>query len=118
MAPSQRRVPRKKINRPVGVLFDGVYQIGRVLQVGEGGILLETQFPLKAEDRVLITFSLKGDQFITTKATIRYLNNENAATHSGEKFGVEFDELPFQARREIRSFVASNSELKTRNSFT
>lgn len=67
--------------------------------------MLETDHQLSELDRVLVTFSLKGDDFITSKATIRYVKKTENKTFS---FGVEFDELPFQSRREIRSFVASH----------
>jgi hypothetical protein len=105
MSAAKRRVPRRKINRPVGLLFKGEYLVERVFQVGEGGLMVSSVTPLAAEDRVLITFSLQGEGFITSKATIRYEVKEGSQNF----YGLEFDELPFQARREIRSFVASHS---------
>lgn len=69
--------------------------------------MILSSVPFKPSDRILATFSLKGDKFITSKATILY---ELDAVEGHYQFGVEFDELPFQARREIRSFVASHSE--------
>lgn len=102
----KRRVPRKKIDRALGLLSHGRYYLGRILQVGEGGLMILSSESLKVSDRVLVTFSLKGEKFITSKATIRY---ELDKVDGKNQFGVEFDELPFQARREIRAFVASHS---------
>lgn len=104
---SQRRVPRKKVNRPAGILVRGEYLVGRVVQVGEGGVMLEANHQFAENDRLLVTFSLRGDDFITSKATIRYIKETEKKSFS---FGVEFDELPFQSRREIRSFVASQNK--------
>lgn len=103
----KRRVPRKKVSRPVGLLSQGQYSLGRILQVGEGGLMILSSVKFKPSDRILATFSLKGDRFITSKATILY---ELDSINGQYQFGVEFDELPFMARREIRSFVASHSE--------
>lgn len=61
--------------------------------------------------RVLLTFSLSGDGFISTKATIRYQAGQDGGMKS---FGVEFDELAFQARRSIRAFVATHSSSKVK----
>ena len=91
----------------MGVLFHGNYLVSRILQVGEGGLMILTSENFQASDRILVTFSLKGEKFITSKATVRYALDP---VDGKNQFGVEFDELPFQARREIRSFVASHSD--------
>lgn len=120
MSASQRRVPRKKIDRPVGLLYAGDYLVSRVLQVGEGGLMIATSLKLQMEDRLLVTFSLRGDTFITSKATIRYRADKTHPVPGKAdliQYGLEFDELPFQARRDIRAFVASHSEIKATSIF-
>lgn len=96
----ERRVPRKKVNRPIGLLKKGEYQVERMLQIGEGGMMIQTDSEFTVGDRVLVTFSLKGENFYTSRGTVR--------NTSEQMLGVEFDELPFQVLREIRSFVASH----------
>lgn len=104
MSTVERRVPRKKVNRPVGLLKRGQYSVERMLQVGEGGLMISGHSNLEVGDRVLMTFSLRGENFFTSRGTVRYQVDDP----SKKMFGVEFDELPFQVLREIRSFVASN----------
>ncbi len=74
--------------------------------MGEGGVMIGSKIQLNIDDRILVTFSLRGEQFITSKATVRYKVEDGTVKN---QYGVEFDELPFQARREIRAFVASHS---------
>jgi len=105
MSNVERRVPRKKVNRPVGILKKGQYSVERMLQVGEGGLMVSGLSSLEVGDRILMTFSLRGEGFFTSRGTVRYHLDEAAI----KMYGVEFDELPFQVLREIRSFVASSN---------
>ena len=105
MSSVERRVPRKKVNRPVGILKRGQYSVERMLQVGEGGLMVSGLSDLEVGDRILMTFSLRGEGFFTSRGTVRYQLDETAK----KMYGVEFDELPFQVLREIRSFVASSN---------
>lgn len=106
-AENKRRVPRKTIEKPCGVLIQGHYSTARMLQLGEGGLLLDaTGWAMREGDRMLITFSIHGDSFILVRGVVRY------GLANRDSYGVEFENLSFQNKREIRAFVASHEKTK------
>lgn len=101
----QRKVPRKTIEKPIGILVQGHYHTVQMLQLGEGGLLMDgSEFAFREGDRMLVTFSISGDSFILVKAVVRYRVEQN------NSYGLEFEDLQFQNKREIRAFVASNQK--------
>lgn len=104
----RRRVPRRDYDNSVGVLVLGRYFICRAHQIGEGGMMLEMSESLKEGQRLVVTFKLPQAPPVVVLAIVRYRLEK--ANGSDLKYGVEFLNLDFQARREIRNYVASKSE--------
>jgi hypothetical protein len=105
---ARRRVPRREFIRQVGVLLLGKYFISHALELGEGGILLEMAETLEVGQKLVITFALPGSRPAVVRGTIRY--GLPGSSPKLKRYGIEFANLDFQAKRDIRNYVASKSE--------
>lgn len=101
---SRRRVPRRIYKKPIGLLYKGAYQVGLSHEIGEGGMLIESETELKVEDLVLITFHVPGILNTTCRAEVRYKSPSEERL-----YGVEFLNLDFDVKRLIRKYVAQRS---------
>jgi hypothetical protein len=102
MMRERRRVPRRDVQLSIGLMVDGVYAVQRALQLGEGGMLVETPVELRIERQVLITFQVPSGGFVATRAVVRYFQQKGLVG-----YGVEFTSLDFSVKRQIRNFIAS-----------
>ena len=101
----KRRVPRRKYDQKVAVLFKGTYEIFRAHELGERGMLISGPFTLRENDRLVITFHVPGLLHTVTRAVVRYgITDERSKI---TRYGCEFDDLDFTARRLIRIYVAN-----------
>ena len=110
---NRRRVPRREINQKVGLLIAGSYEMGRVFEVGEGGLLVSSPVPLNEDQKVVVTFTLKGRAQVIVRGTVRYIRGEESEDVSAQLYGIEFDRIDFKLKRQIRNFVASYQKTPT-----
>lgn len=104
-AMGRRRVPRRSFEDPVGVLNRGQYSIQQAFQVGEGGMMISSTEELKISDRLVVNFALQSAMTVIVRAVVRnILPAENGLPI---RYGIEFVNLEFNFKREIRNFVAS-----------
>ena len=101
---NRRRIPRRSYRAPVGVLSRGILGMGRAFEMGEGGMLLTSPDVLRPGMQVIVNFYLK-ETLVIVRAVVRNVNQP--AGIAAERYGVEFQNLSFLFRREIRNFVAS-----------
>jgi hypothetical protein len=103
---SRRRVPRRYFDSPVGILVKGEYTINRAYQVGEGGMMVDLKSKtLKEGDRMAASFYLPGGKLILVRGIVRAV--VPAKDGKPQRYGIEFVELDFHFKREIRNFVAA-----------
>lgn len=103
-AVNRRRVPRRIFESPVGLLVEGKYWVERTYQVGEGGMLVSSTKALEVGRQLVVSFFL-NHKTVIVRAVVR--NKIPANGRQPECFGLEFVNLEFQFKREIRNFVAS-----------
>ena len=101
----RRRVPRRLFEAPIGMLLHGTYSLQRTYQVGEGGMMVSAPQDLVEGERMIISFYLPGVPLIIVRGIVRSVIPENG--NNAERYGVEFENLGFQHKREIRNFVAA-----------
>lgn len=104
----RRRVPRRPVSCNVGILFKGVYHIGRAYELGEGGMLISSPVALTTEARLMITFRLMGVMQGAMIAHVAYVR-DSKNDKEPKVYGVQFDKVDFDLKRKIRNFVASNT---------
>ena len=106
-------MPRRAFTGNVGVLAGGTYELEVARSVGEGGMMFSTGRALEPGDRVIVNFHLEGSlALIVVKAVVRNFTPPRTSAQGREPAwaGVEFLDLSFQHRREIRNFVAQATE--------
>ena len=106
----RRRVPRRAFEAPIGLLIAGEYGMSRCHQVGEGGMMVSSARALAVGQRVSLSFFVPGGSVALVRAVVRSLIPVKDKGQ-GPRYGLEFENLDFQARREIRNFVAAATRM-------
>lgn len=102
----RRRVPRRTFESNVGILLKGEYKIERAYQVGEGGMMISiAEGKLEEGTNLSLSFFLPAGQLIMVRGVVR--NIVPAGQGRPVRYGIEFLNVGFQSKREIRNFVAA-----------
>jgi hypothetical protein len=101
----RRRVPRRAFEAPVGVLLQGKYQMENSFQVGEGGMMVSCGVDLEIGTQTVVSFFLAKGSLIIVRGVVRSVVKSPDGVP--ERYGIEFLNLGFQFKREIRNFVAA-----------
>lgn len=104
----RRRVPRREFKKKVGLLIAGEYHVNLATQIGEGGMMVHSHLKMKKGQRLVVIFKLPGSMETVVRAIVRYELDQPSPF--GSNYGIEFENLEFKVRREIRNYVASKSE--------
>lgn len=91
----------------MGVLFQGNYQVSQAIEIGEGGMLLESCHALAPEALICLSFYVPQKGFITTLAQVAYTKQEGS-------IGLKFLSLEFEYRRAIRDYIAQKTALEAK----
>jgi hypothetical protein len=105
----RRRVPRRTFEAPVGVLISGKYHMQQAFQVGEGGMMISGTQVLRVGSQAVISFFLNSGSLIIVRGVVRSV--VPAEDGLPQRFGIEFLNLGFQYKREIRNFVAAATRI-------
>ena len=117
-----RRAPRRTYRRPMGLLFDGEYQVVEGRQLSEGGARIVVPESLARRwmagrsgtltlilpDQPGVDHEAQGqphDRAMVVRAVAIY----QSPVAEGVAMGVKFSDLPFHYRRMIRNYVAAKS---------
>ena len=100
----RRRFPRIAFRTLVGVLCKGRYQVVSAFELGEGGISFFSQSPIQIGEQVLVTLGGFKQKFYCLRCEVR---NFIPQAERGYSVGVQFINTPFEIRREIRNYVAT-----------
>lgn len=103
----RRRFPRRPFNRPVGFLYDGTYNVENGLEIGEGGIKVDSLRNVYIGDFVTVSFFLYEYQLVSVVAQVLYMVRGDNGKHS---FGMKFTDIPFESKRMIRDFISGKSK--------
>ncbi len=85
----------------------GIYESERSFQVGEGGMMISSQRKMEPGQLIVLSFYLPNSATIVVRGTVRSVIPADKGLP--ERYGIEFANLDFQFKREIRNFVASAS---------
>jgi hypothetical protein len=111
----KRRAPRRRFEEQVGLLHRGSYALARAFEIGERGILISSPTPLRENDRLVLTFHVPGLFQTVARAVVRYTLGEPG--REDIKYGCEFENINFVARRMIRIYVASKLVIEEEGKF-
>jgi len=104
----KRKFPRRRLKKQVGCLADGVYSIGQCLEIGEGGFSFAFKTLFEIEKNIVVNFQIPGGSFVSVRAQVRSVD----PIKRGNLYilGCSFENLDFDRKREIRSFVSARTE--------
>jgi hypothetical protein len=102
----RRKFPRRQFLRQVGFLHAGKYYLGTGLELGEGGMSLSLPHDFPAEKKAVISFLIPGGSFISVRVEIRNINR-NLSKPGYRVLGCAFQNLQFEHKREIRTYVSA-----------
>ncbi len=102
----RRRVPRRDYTHRIGLLIAGQYHITRAMQIGEGGMMFYSAVKMRIGQRLVLTFKLPGQNPEVVMGCVRYILQPDQTGQ--ERYGIEFLNLDFNVKREVRNYVAQN----------
>ena len=93
-----RKHPRVTLVTQVESRAGGQVCLGRVENISVGGMLVLTRDTFKAGSEVVVRFNLSGGAHVEAAARVMH-------TKPGEQMGIQFVDLPDEARRAIAAYV-------------
>jgi len=103
----RRRFPRRAYQRKIGVLSAGQFIICEAGEVSEGGLSFRSEFVFDVNKEILISFQIPGGAFAFLRAIVKStMKQEDLVLHN-----LSFVDVPFQHRRQIRSFISERDDL-------
>ncbi len=106
----RRKYPRRQFVRTIGILSAGVYYISKSCEIGEGGLSFVISGDVALHDEVILSFYIPGKELIVVRAAIRATNKDK--TSGGFIIGCHFENLKFEHKRLIRTFVSEKTEME------
>ncbi len=107
----RRRFPRRQFYFSIGVLSQGRYDVVPGIEIGEGGLLLDSNRVLKVGSQVVLNFFIPQKGFVGVTGQIAHVTGANAEKKVKEfAYGIKFSNLAFENKRMIRDYIA---ELKS-----
>lgn len=108
-----RKSPRRQFERQVGVLYEGVFELCRARQIGEGGMLVACARELAIGAHLVLSFFIPGQACVVVRAEVRNSNRSEGADAVSENvpaaYGVLFHNLSPEHKRKIRYYAASQA---------
>ncbi len=104
----RRRVPRRPIEQRIGILIGGEYFLATSFEIGEGGMLIETNVQMSEKDKLVVTIRIPGVIKGVMLAKVAYVL-PGLDRNSPSRYGVAFENVEFDVKRQIRNFVAANT---------
>lgn len=106
----KRKFPRRAYHARIGVLHHGKYQLADAQVLGEGGLQIVSPFEVVLEDFMVLTFKITGGPTLCLRATVR---NMMTGPQGESVLGLEFNNISFDLKRAIRSYVAARLETES-----
>ncbi len=92
------------------MLLHGKFNQERAFQVGEGGMMFSCRAAeLKEGEQLVVSFFLPNGILIIVRGIVR--STIPPKGNDRPRYGIEFLNLEFQMKREIRNFVAAATRL-------
>ncbi len=101
----RRKYPRRKFRRGVSTLCLGAYALVTGFEIGEGGLAFFSEEPLEEGVHLIVNFQIHEGSFMSVRGIVRNKREEAGRT----VYGVSFENLKFEWRREIRNFVTART---------
>lgn len=102
----RRKFPRRGLESFSTVLAKGQYFSGKSMEIGEGGIRVQTTQKLNTGQKVVVNLFILNKFFVASLAEILYESNFEGQP----SYGLRFLGLSFDFRRHIRDYIAGKTQ--------
>jgi len=106
MTEKKRKYPRKSFNKPVAFICKGIATVADGVEIGEGGLSLQTEFALNLSDKIVINFYLPQAGFFSVRAEVKNTVPAQVTKKNSMVYGLGFVDVPLSLKRMIRAYVA------------
>jgi hypothetical protein len=108
---AKRKYPRRRYRQPVGILHRGKFWLTRGEEIGEGGLLVNSDRPIAQGEMVIISLFIPGGDIAIIRSEVRYQFDSRASGSSiGNFIGFQFTSVIFKHKKKIRDYIAAKSE--------
>lgn len=107
--PSQRRYPRAPFKKPIAYTCKGYSEVSAGMEIGEGGLSLQTEMSLDRESAIVVNFYIPEGGFFCLRAIVKSTLNHQATKPGHKVYGLSFTEVSLSLKRQIRAYVARTS---------
>ena len=104
----KRQFPRRRFAKTIGLLFRGQYTLTNSVQIGEGGMMVQSPFGLGEGNKLIVSFMVPGRMFMIVTAQVQYIIEQGS--DSNPSYGLKFLTISFESRRHLRDFIAAKTE--------
>ena len=101
-----RKYPRRRFEAKVGIMVQGNYLVESAFELGERGMLFETELAVRSLGYMVVSFVIPGGYVVMTRAQVRYQIKKG----NKSKVGVEFTNITFEDRRKVRDFISQRKD--------
>jgi hypothetical protein len=98
----KRKHPRKSFRKAVSFMCDGKSNIGKAVEIGEGGMSFSTLAEIDVNKKLILNFFLSDKDFFSVRVTLLNVSN----TTDTFTYGTSFDVVSIALKRQIRAYVA------------
>jgi hypothetical protein len=106
---SKRRYPRTHFKKPIAFTCKGYSEVSAGLEIGEGGISLQTEMSLDMESAIVVNFYIPDGGFHCLRAIVKSTLDTPATKPGHIVYGLSFTEVSLSLKRQIRAYVARTS---------
>lgn len=106
MAKSNRKFPRRPFNKPVAFTCKGVAAVVQAIEIGEGGLSIQTDMAFNILDKVVVNFYLPQAGFFTVRAEVKNTVPAQVTKNDYMVYGLGFVDVNLALKRKIRAYVA------------
>ena len=103
---SNRKFPRRAFNKPVAFTCKGLSAVTQGVEIGEGGLSIQTDVVFNILDKVVVNFYLPQAGFFTVRAEVKNTVPAQVTKKDHMVYGLGFIDVNLALKRKIRAYVA------------
>ena len=107
---ARRRFPRRLFRRAISWLHQGHYCLGRGMEIGEGGMLIEGEMQMAVGDTLIVNFMMITG-ICMVKSEVRSIR---AGADGLLQYGLQFINLTYDGKKGIREFISAKTEAESK----
>lgn len=105
----KRRYPRTHFKKPVAFTCKGYSEVSPGVEIGEGGLSIQTEMSLDLNSAIVINFYIPDGGFFCLRAIVKNTIEGQVSKPGHTVYGLSFTDVSLSLKRQIRAYVARTS---------